>query len=743
MSVRWLVRLSGLLLLAVAGSAALAPAVAQKIRPARAIYDLSLGKKGAGVELESLTGRLALELIETCEGAIFNQGFVTRSVQTTGEELFGDVQASLWERRDGRRFRFTQLSRSSGQEDEESRGGAELFPDGGGIARWSLPKPAEITLPRGTLFSVGYSKRVLEMAATGSRGFEVPLFDGMFAAIGSRGHRVHEAPVPDMRGMLSWSTQFQCEDGQWVYFMTGNTRTRDVAAAAGVSDWYERGMFDRERLAADDELAAEQAKRAPELFQSRTAQEWEDLVASAEGECAVCNTTEEWLSHPHALGSEIIIESEHPDLGSIRQPGLNVRLSESPGSIRWAAPQLDEHRDDVLGELDRLPPPPAPASIDATMRAALEGVKVLDLCIILAGPTCGRTLAEFGADVIKIDNPNRGTIAFHNDVNRGKRSMLLDLKTEEGVATFWDLVDEVDVVVQNYRKGAVDKLGIGYEDVRKRRPDIVYASLNAYGHVGPWAGRPGHEQLGQAVTGMQRRYGGDGRPTLQPFAVNDYGTGFMGAYGVALALLHRNRTGQGQHVDSSLAYTATMLQSPFMLDYEGKQWDEPSGQDAVGSGPLHCAYEASDGWLFIGAQDRDLPRLDAVEGMSGVEGLSGDALEGTLAARLAGEPVETWVGRFAAADIGVSPVLMDARQLMEDPWVVDRGLSVTREHDGVGLVTTTGPGPRLSRSPLRPGNPASAPGADARDVLAEFDLADRYDGLVERGVLVVDGVTGR
>ncbi|MDP6346320.1 MAG: DUF1849 family protein [Alphaproteobacteria bacterium] len=178
MSVRWLVRLSGLLLLAVAGSAALAPAVAQKIRPARAIYDLSLGKKGAGVELESLTGRLALELIETCEGAIFNQGFVTRSVQTTGEELFGDVQASLWESRDGRRFRFTQLSRSSGQEDEESRGGAELFPDGGGIARWSLPKPAEITLPRGTLFSVGYSKRVLEMAATGSRGFEVPLFDG-------------------------------------------------------------------------------------------------------------------------------------------------------------------------------------------------------------------------------------------------------------------------------------------------------------------------------------------------------------------------------------------------------------------------------------------------------------------------------------------------------------------------------------------------------------------------------------
>jgi crotonobetainyl-CoA:carnitine CoA-transferase CaiB-like acyl-CoA transferase len=568
----------------------------------------------------------------------------------------------------------------------------------------------------------------------------------MFAAIGMRGLRVHDAPPPNprgRRGVLAWTNQFQCEDGRWVFFMTGNTRTSDVAAAAGVSDWYERGMFDPARLSADDDLATEQATAAPELFQSRTAQQWEDLVASAGGECAVCNTTEQWLRHPHALGSEIIIESEHPDLGVIRQPGINVRLSESPGSIRWAAPRLDEHRDDVLGELDGMPAAAAPTNIDATMRAALEGVKVLDLCIILAGPTCGRTLAEFGADVIKIDDPNRGTIALHNDVNRGKRSILLDLKSEQGVAMFWELVEEADVVVQNYRKGAVDRLGIGYEEVRKRRPDIVYASLNAFGHVGPWADRAGHEQLGQAVTGMQSRFGGDGRPALQPFPVNDYGTGYMGAYGVALALLHRGRTGQGQHVDSALAYTATMLQSPFMLDYEGKQWDEPSGQDARGSGPLHRAYEASDGWLFIGAQQRDLPRLDAVEGMSGVEGLSGDALEAALESRFASEAAETWVGRLVAADIGASPVLMDSRDLMVDPWVIEHGLSVTREHDGLGPVTTTGPGPRLSRSPVRPGSPASSPGADAREIFGELGLADRYEGLVESGVVVADGVTGR
>ena len=132
------------------------------------------------------------------------------------------------------------------------------------------------------------------------------------------------------------------------------------------------------------------------------------------------------------------------------------------------------------------------------------------------------------------------------------------------------------------------------------KPDIIYASLNAFGHIGPWAERPGHEQFAQATTGMQSRFGGDGPPMLQP--INDYGTGFMGAYAVALALLHHRRTGEGQHVDTALAYTAMMHQSPFMQAYAGKRWDEPSGQDRLGSGPLHRAYQARDGWFFIGAR---------------------------------------------------------------------------------------------------------------------------------------------
>ena len=116
---------------------------------------------------------------------------------------------------------------------------------------------------------------------------------------------------------------------------------------------------------------------------------------------------------------------------------------------------------------------------------------------------------------------------------------------------------------------------------------------------------PGHEQIGQAVSGMQVRFG-SAKPATAPFAANDYGTGLMACYGVALALLHRRRTGEGQFVDSALAYTATMLQSALLQDYAGKEWNEPHGQEAIGSGPLNRLYQASDGWLFLAARAGEL-----------------------------------------------------------------------------------------------------------------------------------------
>ena len=576
---------------------------------------------------------------------------------------------------------------------------------------------------------------------------EVPLFDAMFPSIGHHGLRVHN-PRPEPATFATvWGGFFQCKDGHWLRFGgSGNQNFRQFVEASGIESWDDDSLIELERPLPDN---ANEVARIQEwirdLFKTRTAQEWEDLIAGAGSEGAVCRTSEEWFDHPHARQSQMVVEVDDPNRGPILQPGINARMSLTPGQVRGPAPAVDQHRNAVLSELDAsgssagrdtgLPPP------QGFLRAALEGVRVLDLCIILAGPTLGRTLAEFGADVIKIDNPTRGSfVARHNDINRGKRSILLDLKSEEGREVFWKLLETADVVAQNYRAGKLEQLGLGYDEVRKRKPDVVYASLNAYGHLGPWAGRPGHEQFAQTAAGMAHRFGGDGSPAVQPNPVNDYGTGYMGAYAVALALLHRQRTGQGQHVDTALAYTAMTLQSPYMQRYDGKTWDEPRGQNALGSSPLHRMYQASDAWLFIGAKESDLPRLGQALGLSGLEDLQNAALEQSLEERFLGDTANAWTARLTEAGIGAQRVVTEVRELMEDPWVQSHGLSLTRDHEDLGLITTCGPAPRLSRTPVRPGNPASRPGADARQILEEAGLAHDFDRLVEAGIIVTDGV---
>ena len=611
----------------------------------------------------------------------------------------------------------------------------------------SSPRPVYTAIPIASVYGAFQSVVAIVIAlnarerdGAGQR-IEVPLFDSMFQSIGRFGVRVHNAPpsVPTLQEL--WGGIFQCSDGEWVRFGgSGNQNFRQFVEAAGITAWDAEGLTDFNRPLDSPSFRTEAQQRIEELFRTRTAQQWEDLIAEAGSEGSVCRTSEEWFHHPHARDSQMVVEVEDPIYGKMLQPGINARMSLTPGGVRGPAPTPDQHRQEILSELKPRPAPSAPKAED-TMRTALDGVKVLDLCIILAGPTMGRTLAEYGANVIKIDNPMRGaTVARHNDINRGKRSILLDLKSGEGRDIFWKLLEDADVVAQNYRAGRLESLGLGYEEVRKRKPDIVYASLNAYGHLGPWARRPGHEGFAQSAAGMTRRFGGDGMPESQPNPINDYGTGFMGAYAVALALLHRQRTGEGQHVDSALAYTAMTLQSPYMQLYPGKEWNETKGQDALGTGPLHRAYQASDGWFFIGAQERDLPRLSSLEGLSGIESLAGAALASSLEERFQGGSVEWWVERLAAAEVGAQRVITNVRELMTDPWVVSHGLSITREHDEIGSVTTCGPAPRLSQTPVRPGRPAPKPGSDAREILQEHNLEGRYQPLLDAGIVLTEGV---
>ena len=610
-------------------------------------------------------------------------------------------------------------------------------------------KPVYTAIPIASTYGAFQSVVAITMALNArerdgvGQYIEMPLFDSMFQSIGHHGLRVHDAPpAGPILGDL-WGGIYRCKDGEWFRFGgPGNQNFRQFVNSADIISWDSEGLTDFTRPLDNPEFTAMAIDRINQLFMTRTAQEWEDLIAEAGSEGAVCRTSAEWFNHPHARESEMVVEVEDHVLGTMLQPGINARMSLTPGRVRGPAPTPDQHRDEVLAELKAAPTPVGVMSVEDTVRNALEGIKVLDLCIILAGPTMGRTRGEYGADVIKIDNPKRGSfVARHNDINRGKRSILLDLKSEEGRDIFWKMLEDADVVAQNYRAGAVQKLGLSYEEVSKRKPDIIYASLNAYGHLGPWAGRPGHEGFAQATAGMTRRLGGDGKPESQPNPVNDYGTGLMGAYGVALALLHRRSTGKGQHIDSALAYTAMTLQSPYMQMYQGKTWNAPKGIGAMGGGALDRAYEASDGWVYIHAGLSDLNQLSNIEGLSGIESLTGRALPASLEERIQGSAVDTWAGRLTEAGGSAQKVITDVKELMADPWGVSHGLSLTREHDDIGLVTTCGPAPRLSRTPVRAGRPAPRPGSDAREILDQHGLGGRFDDLLLKGIILDHGVS--
>ena len=192
----------------------------------------------------------------------------------------------------------------------------------------------------------------------------------------------------------------------------------------------------------------------------------------------------------------------------------------------------------------------------------LSGVRVLDLTRVLAGPTCARTLAEHGADVLHVRSPRLPFIeSFVIDTNPGKRSCFLDLDRAQDVVRLGDLVSEADVFSQSYRAGALARRGFGPEALAARRPGIIAVSINCYGHDGPWAERPGWEQLAQTVSGMAYEHGGTESAAIVPAAVTDYTTGHLAALGVMRALARRASEGGSWHVRVSLTRTAMWMLS--------------------------------------------------------------------------------------------------------------------------------------------------------------------------------------
>ena len=607
------------------------------------------------------------------------------------------------------------------------------------------PDPLFLPLPLASTFaailgSVSVAMALVARDRTGKgQRIEVPLHNAMFSAMGRHLVKLHDFETPDlfMLPRMIMARQYQCADGRWVQNHGMYRRfVGQFLQAAGHPEWLDE-LMDGYGKSLDPAVGEMWLERFQNIFQQKTAKEWEDVINAAGGACTVCKTIDEWMVHEHAVEAGMVVEIDDAKLGPMKQPGVQVRLRGTPGAIQGRAPTLGEHPHQILTELNstdsRKPSaPPGTTGNAGNILSVLEGVRVLDLPIVLAGPTCGRTLGEFGADVIKIDDPARPyDVAGNVDVNRGKRSILLDLKSQQGKDVFWRLVETADVLVENNRKGAMDRMGLGYLEVKKRKPDIVYASLNAFGYDGPWSQRPGWEQLAQATSGIQVRRGSrDGAPKLLPYPVNDYGTGLLGAYAVALALHERNRTGQGQSVDSGLTLTACLLQSPYFLDYQGFQRREPEGVGVRGNSALSRLYATADGWLYLHApEETDWDNLTSINEFSP---LGGDArftsaknrrdndehLSFELAQIFKFKDRSEWVTLLESGGVSATENLAIA-DFRDDPHVRQAGLIVTRDHPGRGLTDHLGSTVVLSGTPMRLGRTTPVLGAETTEILRE------------------------
>ncbi len=336
-----------------------------------------------------------------------------------------------------------------------------------------------------------------------------------------------------------------------------------------------------------------------------------------------------------------------------------------------------------------------------------SNIKVVDLSNYIAGALCPGLLADFGAEVLKVESltgdPFRALGPVFHDWNRGKRSICVDLKTEVGRGVLYRLVEDADVVVENYRPGVAKRLGADYETLSKINPNLVYCSVSAYGQEGPYRSKPGFDPLLQARSGAMDYQGGKTRaPVFMVLAISDYGAACLGAYGVALGLLTRARTGKGRKVETSLLRACMATQSGrFVVVKTGK--NGVRDVDFVGEGPGYRVYRTSDGWIFVGVRtSEEWERLGGVVGRDLIPGRNGNSSDEELSDLLTGAFMSAstaeWLSRLEKALVPCAPT-QQITDLVDDTQMKRNGMSVDYDAPDLGRITLRGTPAMFSKTP--------------------------------------------
>ena len=396
------------------------------------------------------------------------------------------------------------------------------------------------------------------------------------------------------------------------------------------------------------------------------------------------------------------------------------------------------------------------------MPGPIHGVKVLELAQIMAGPTCGLMLADLGAEVIKIekipggDDTRRflppdvnGEAAAFMMMNRNKRGMALDLKTKEGVEVFKRLVKQADVVVENFRKGTLEKLGVGYEELKKINPKIILCEISGYGRTGPYADKGGFDLIAQGMSGLMSITGeSKGKPPMKVGApVTDITAGILAATGVLAALVSRATTGVGQRVDTSL-YEAGIVHT---------YWQSAiASATGVAPGPLgsahpltapYQAFQTKDKWITVGASNQNtwLKLIDAlgVKELQENEKFSSNAnrmqnvteLTELLKKELEKKTSAEWLKLFDEKGLPCGPI-NTVTEMFEDPQTKERKMIVDVKNAKAGSFKAIGMPIKFSETKVEDTKESPTFGQHTKQILLDHGFkSEEIDSLMKQGVV--------
>jgi len=380
-------------------------------------------------------------------------------------------------------------------------------------------------------------------------------------------------------------------------------------------------------------------------------------------------------------------------------------------------------------------------------KGPLDGVRVIELAHIMAGPVCGLMLADLGADVIKVEKPGgddtrhflppdvNGESAAFMMMNRNKRSIVLDLKQERDRDVVRRLLRDADVVVENYRRGTMERLGIGYETLRAENPGLIYCEISGFGRTGPYGDRGGFDLIAQGMSGLMSITGeGPDRPPVKVGApVTDITAGILGALGICAAYARRLQTGEGQRVDTSL-FEAGIVHTYWQSAIALATGVSPGPMGSAH--PLNAPYQAfatSDGWINVGAANQrtwerfcraigapgllDDPRFASNAGR--MENLP--ALVEEINAILVQRPTAEWLSILEEAGVPAGPVL-SVGAMHSDPQVLARDMVVDLQHPVAGATKAIGLPIKFSSTPGKVRRPAPLLGEHTEEILAEIAL---------------------